>query len=119
MATRRTKLEQLAILEAQKQKILSSMAQQERKDLTRRKILLGAMCLDLIDQDARDKATIEGIIDRNLAGYLKSQGDHKVCADLLSASSARTGKAIPKPPAPKHTATISTVPATSTAGSAA
>ena len=77
-------------LDAQKQTLKARLRTQQRKQDTRRKILLGALLLDRIElNDPRDQTIINWTREQ-LPGFLTRPNDHKLFEDLFKNDSDKT-----------------------------
>ncbi|MGV1768404.1 mobilization protein [Rhizobium rhizogenes] len=82
--------ERLAQIEAQRKTLKARLGKQERKDDTRRKVLLGALVLHRLGED-RDGEFSKRLglgewLRRELPGFLTRDADKELFADLLKAS---------------------------------
>ena len=82
---RRSIQERLAQLEARKKMLTARLGKQERKEDTRRKILLGALVLHRLEH-GRDvfSSSLADWLRRELPGFLTRDPDRQLFADLLS-----------------------------------
>ena len=101
MATKAEKLEALAKKQAQIQKQIQALkardTAQERKDDTRRKVLLGALVLHRLEH-GRDELSraLPDWLRRELPGFLTRDGDKELFDDLLKPA-AGGGTGAPDP----------------------
>ena len=77
-------------LDAQKQTLKARLRTQQRKHDTRRKILLGALLLDRIEQNNPRDQTIITWTRQQLPGFLTRPNDHKLFEDLFNDDSDKT-----------------------------
>jgi hypothetical protein len=72
-----------AQLRAQRQALVASMAEDKRKDDTRRKILLGAFLLERLD-----RPQVQALLAAEFSAYLTRERDQALFADLLKPATA-------------------------------
>lgn len=79
--------ERLAQIEVQRKTLKARLGQQERKDDTRRKVLLGALVLHRLreDRDGEFSKRLAEWLRRELPGFLTRDADKELFADLLRA----------------------------------
>ena len=78
-------------LDAQKQTLKARLRTQQRKQDTRRKILLGALVIDRMEKnDTRDALVIQWVREQ-LPGFLTRPNDHKLFDDLFK-NDSESGK---------------------------
>ncbi|TCP77426.1 hypothetical protein C8J31_12422 [Rhizobium sp. PP-CC-2G-626] len=77
--------ERLAEIEVQRKTLKARLGQQERKDDTRRKVLLGALVLHRLgeDRDGEFSKRLGEWLRRELPGFLTRDADKELFADLL------------------------------------
>lgn len=80
--------ERLAQIEVQRKTLKARLGKQERKDDTRRKVLLGALVLHRLgeDRDGEFSKRLGEWLRRELPGFLTRDADKELFADLLKAS---------------------------------
>ncbi|MBA9031754.1 mobilization protein [Rhizobium leguminosarum] len=80
--------DRLAQIEAQRKTLKARLGQQDRKDDTRRKVLLGALVLHRLgeDRDGEFSKRLGEWLRRELPGFLTRDADKELFADLLKAS---------------------------------
>lgn len=85
---RKTIEERLAQIEAQRRTLKARLGQQERKEDTRRKVLLGALVLHRLENsgDAEFSKRLAEWLRRELPGFLTRDADRQLFADLLQPS---------------------------------
>ncbi|TQX81765.1 MULTISPECIES: mobilization protein [Rhizobium] len=85
---RKTIDERLAQIEAQRRTLKARLGQQERKEDTRRKVLLGALVLHRLENsgDAEFSKRLAEWLRRELPGFLTRDADRQLFADLLQPS---------------------------------
>lgn len=105
---RRTIVERLAQIEAQKKTLQARLGRQERAHDTRRKVLLGALVLQRLEA-GHDPAFTQRLADwlrRELPGFLTREADKALFADLIGPSGTKGGADAPPQTAdasePKH-----------------
>lgn len=78
--------ERLAQLEAQKKTLKARLGKEERVKDTRRKVLLGALVLNRLenDRDAEFSRRLGDWLRRELPGFLTRDGDKELFDDLLN-----------------------------------
>lgn len=82
-----------AQLKAQRQALIASMAEDKRKDDTRRKILLGAFLLERLD-----RPQIQALLAAEFSAYLTRERDQALFAGLLpGAGGAGAGASVSQP----------------------
>ncbi len=82
--------ERLAQLDAQRVALKARLTQQERKNDTRRKVLLGALVLHRLETGKDEfSRNLGDWLRRELPGFLTRDGDKELFADLIGASSTR------------------------------
>jgi hypothetical protein len=87
---RKTLQQALADIDLKKKRLEAKLASLERKQDTRRKVLLGALLLQRIETsaDAAQAKMLTDWLKRELPGFLTREGDRDLLADLLEAKPA-------------------------------
>lgn len=91
---RKSILERIAQLEAQKKTLQARLGKQERAADTRRKVLLGALVLHRLEagDDPEFSQKLRDWLRRELPGFLVRDGDKALFADLLAAPAQDVNK---------------------------
>lgn len=98
---KKTIVERLAQLEAQKKTLQARLAKQERTQDTRRKVLLGAFLLHRLENDRDFGPVLKEWVRRELPGFLVRPDDKTLFAELLTVAPAPSSAApVAAPPAP-------------------
>lgn len=93
---RKTIEQRLAQIDAQRKTLKARLGKQERTDDTRRKVLLGALVLDRLDQD-RDGEFSKRLgewLRLELPGFLTRDADKELFADLLNQKTSGSNRGI-------------------------
>ena len=85
MTTRgRSLAERIEQAEAKAQALRARLSEQERREDTRRKVLLGAFVLHELKGANGDSAGLRSLLAERLPGYLTRPGDLSLFADLIA-----------------------------------
>ena len=84
MATKKSLAERIAQLDAKKKTLLARQARQERTQDTRRKVLLGAMILHRIENDAENGERMKAWVAKELPGFLTRETDKELFPEFIN-----------------------------------
>lgn len=98
---RKTIAERIAQLDAQKKALQARAGKQQRANDTRRKVLLGALILQRIENDHKSGGMLRDFLEHELPGFLTRDADKVLFEDLLGAvksSASATPTPVSEPP---------------------